>query len=155
MIRQAWDYLCNRQLASYFLRGRARLGQCPVCAKCTFLLWTGDHARDRLLCVRCRSTLRHRAVVLALDRYFPDWKQLRIHESSPDGGASSTRIRTDCPGYIATQFFPEVASGKVKDGVRCENLAQQSFPDAAFDLILTQDVFEHVFDPRAPVLSPK
>jgi SAM-dependent methyltransferase len=30
---------------------------------------------------------------------------------------------------------------------RCENLEHQTFPDGSFDLVITQDVFEHVLDP--------
>jgi SAM-dependent methyltransferase len=35
----------------------------------------------------------------------------------------------------------------MKDGYRSENLESQTFPDASFDLVITQDVFEHVLDP--------
>jgi SAM-dependent methyltransferase len=31
-------------------------------------------------------------------------------------------------------------------GYRSENLEKQTFPDEAFDLVVTQDVFEHIFD---------
>jgi len=33
------------------------------------------------------------------------------------------------------------------NGIRCENLEHLSFGDERFDLHLTQDVFEHLFDP--------
>lgn len=35
------------------------------------------------------------------------------------------------------------------DGWRCENLEAQTFEDACFDVVITQDVFEHLFDPEA------
>jgi SAM-dependent methyltransferase len=35
------------------------------------------------------------------------------------------------------------------DGRRSEDLEQLTFPDASFDLFVTQDVFEHLFDPAA------
>ena len=35
------------------------------------------------------------------------------------------------------------------NGVCCENLEHMSFGDESFDLHLTQDVFEHLFDPAA------
>ena len=35
------------------------------------------------------------------------------------------------------------------NGIRCENLEHLSFGDESFDLHLTQDVFEHLFDPAA------
>lgn len=35
----------------------------------------------------------------------------------------------------------------MKHGVRCENLEELTFPSGTFDVFITQDVFEHVFNP--------
>jgi 2-polyprenyl-3-methyl-5-hydroxy-6-metoxy-1,4-benzoquinol methylase len=35
------------------------------------------------------------------------------------------------------------------DGWRCENLETQTFPSGVFDLVITQDVLEHLFHPKA------
>jgi SAM-dependent methyltransferase len=48
---------------------------------------------------------------------------------------------------MPTHFFPDVPPGGFKDGIRCENLEEQTFADASFDLVVTSDVFEHVLDP--------
>ena len=37
----------------------------------------------------------------------------------------------------------------IVNGIRCENLEHLSFGDESFDLHITQDVFEHLFDPAA------
>ena len=60
---------------------------------------------------------------------------------------SSDKIRRECKHYIASQFFAEVPRGQVKDGQRSENLEALTFPDQSFDLVITQDVFEHVLRP--------
>src|SRR6185295_3218376 len=39
--------------------------------------------------------------------------------------------------------------GDTYRGVRCEDLERQTFGDACFDLVVAQDVFEHVLDPEA------
>ena len=41
----------------------------------------------------------------------------------------------------------DVPLGDSKDGVRCENLEQLTFADDTFDIFITQDVFEHIFNP--------
>ena len=33
-------------------------------------------------------------------------------------------------------------------GVRCENLEELTFPDESIDLHISQDVMEHVFQPK-------
>jgi len=71
---------------------------------------------------------------------------MTIHESSP-GGPSSAKLARECSGCVQTHWYPDVPAGSVKDGYRSENLEQQTFPDASFDMVITQDVFEHVLDP--------
>ena len=80
-----------------------------------------------------------------LNEIASDWRELRIHESSPDG-ASSERIAQVCKGYDASQYWPDVAPGATRDGVRCEDVTRLTFDDASLDLFITQDVFEHVLD---------
>ena len=85
--------------------------------------------------------------MLVLDDLYPSWRDLEIHESSP-GLPSSALLARDCPGYVASHYYPGVATGIVHKGFRCENLERLTFPDERFDLVVTQDVFEHVFDYR-------
>lgn len=87
--------------------------------------------------------------MVAIDRFFPDWRDLRIHESSPADRGVSKKLADQCQGYVATQYRPDVAEGETHDGWRCENLERQTFDDAVFDLVITQDVLEHLFDPDA------
>lgn len=65
------------------------------------------------------------------------------------GGGASERLRGEAPGYLPTQFFPGHPPGTVVSGFRNEDLAHQTFADGSFDLVLTQDVLEHVYEPAA------
>ena len=80
-----------------------------------------------------------------LAELYPKWRELTIHESSP-GGPLSDKLARDCPGYLASHFFPGSACGQVHRGFRCEDLMAQTFDDASFDLVITSDVFEHLPD---------
>jgi Methyltransferase domain len=55
----------------------------------------------------------------------------------------------EAPASIASHYYPGLAPGTIVNGIRCENLERLSFGDESFDLHLTQDVFEHLFDPAA------
>jgi SAM-dependent methyltransferase len=80
---------------------------------------------------------------------YPDYASLTIHESSPGGRGVSTKLRAECDGYSSSQLFRDVAPGAVhpEHGERCEDLESLTFPDASFDLFVTQDVMEHVLEP--------
>jgi SAM-dependent methyltransferase len=88
-----------------------------------------------------------------LQTYFPNWRDLKIHESSPGWDIGSRRLATECKSYTATQYDPSVPFGSTVETrmpsktYQSEDLQAQTFPDAEFDLILTQDVFEHVMHP--------
>ncbi len=85
-----------------------------------------------------------------IERFFPRWKELSIHESSPvPGRGASRRLKDEAPGYIPIHYYRNIAAGEIVNGVRCEDLENLSFEDESFDLHVTQDVFEHVFNPAA------
>lgn len=125
-------------------------GRCPFCeATVRFNAW-GTNLRDSYVCSRCGTVPRERALMVAMERFFPNWRELHIHESSPGTRGASKKMLEQCRNYTATQYHPSVVEGAMHpDGWRCENLERQTFGDAAFDLVVTQDVLEHVFDPDA------
>jgi SAM-dependent methyltransferase len=82
-----------------------------------------------------------------LRELLPNWRDCSIHESSPVYRGASLMLARNCSNYIATQFFRDIRRGETKDGVRCEDLEQQTFRDNSFDVVITQDVMEHIFHP--------
>jgi SAM-dependent methyltransferase len=85
----------------------------------------------------------------AIEMYYPEWRMMAIHESSPVERGASPRLKRECPAYTASFYDPVVPLGTLhpQQGYRCENLEYLTFADASFDLVLTQDVFEHIFHP--------
>ncbi len=81
--------------------------------------------------------------------FFPKWRELTIHESSPGRDRVSQRLSSECANYVATQWDPGIPFGESHPdkGYRSEDLQAQTFPDGTFDLVVTQDVFEHIFRP--------
>lgn len=124
-------------------------GHCPCCDRETVFVSLNQWFRDHLFCSSCRSIPRQRALMRVIEDRFPDWREMRIHESSPSAGGASGRLRAECPGYVATQFFPGRTPGETVRGFRNEDLGAQTFEDASFDLVITQDVMEHVYEPEA------
>lgn len=123
-------------------------GWCPICeATATF---TAHHSwlRDHYLCDRCGSIPRERALMRTIQARCPDWRNLAIHESSPGNRGASVKLAQQCRFYTASQYDPQLGFGNThpQAGYRSENLEKQTFHDESFDLVVTQDVFEHVFD---------
>ncbi|HXJ77249.1 MAG TPA: class I SAM-dependent methyltransferase [Candidatus Methylomirabilis sp.] len=128
------------------VKGKLSRGYCTICERRVIFAKTGPWLRDQYLCTRCLSIPRNRALLKVLNDQAPGWRGLHIHESSPSGPASA-KIARECRNYVASQFFAGVPRGTVKNGERNEDLEALTFPDETFDLVITQDVFEHVLRP--------
>lgn len=135
-------------LSAKSIQGKINKGYCSICDSQTLFIEHDNWLRDYYHCQKCYSIPRQRAIVMVLNEFFPDWRNLKVHESSP-GGPSSTTIEKHCSHYTPTQFFQDIPLGEFKEGIRCENLEQMTFEDNSFDLTISQDVFEHVMNPSA------
>ena len=143
--------------ARAYALSRKNRGYCHCCRSRTVFLITGDWLRDQYICSKCKSIPRQRHVQYILDLIDPDWTSKRIHESSP----SNDYISRHASNYSSSQFLSDVEFGTLSPrGARSENLEQLTFPSDSFEIFITQDVFEHIFDPEraskeiARVLSP-
>lgn len=128
------------------LHGYFHPGVCPVCEAPTFFFRPFPYTpgmREYYRCLWCRSLPRYRAFNLVLQRCFPDWPNLAIHESSP-GGAMSKKLGRLCKNYVASDYYPDMMRGRYCGQSRNEDLQHQTFPDATFDLVVTMDVLEHL-----------
>ena len=123
-------------------------GHCSCCDGPTVFRAEGPWWRDQYLCTKCGSIPRDRALMYCIERFFPRWREAALHETSPVPRGASRRLRLEAPGYVASQRFPDTPLGTLREGVRCEDLEALTFGDESFDLHVSQDVMEHVFEPE-------
>jgi SAM-dependent methyltransferase len=109
--------------------------------------------RDHFHCVRCGSIPRERALMATLQTFRPNWRELEIHESSPGFSGVSPMLRRRAPGYSFSYFDETAPLGTILPGLetRNENIEAMTFPAGSFDVFITQDVFEHIFDPESAI----
>lgn len=131
-------------------------GYCVICKTNTSFIEYGEWLRDDYRCIKCNTKPRQRAFISVLNQQFPNWRGMKVHESSPHLDI----IKKECIDYSASQFYPGKKLGERYGEFTCEDLSRLTFPDESFDLLLTQDVFEHVINPEpafaeiARVLKP-
>lgn len=128
-------------------------GFCPICQANTFFRADNNWLRDAFKCGRCESIPRERAIFSVIEMLRPTWRDLLIHETSPTMRATSLKLKTECLGYTYSYFDEQTAPGSLHQtyGYRCENIEELTFEDESFDLFITQDVFEHIFNPEVAI----
>lgn len=114
-------------------------------------------------CPRCAASRRSRDLVRVLLREYSgiiqagggdplpltgcldDLLGLHVYELQAQGPLHALLARL--PRYCCSEYFPDVPSGgRNASGVLCEDVRRLTFPDACFDVVITQDVMEHVAD---------
>lgn len=125
----------------------ANYGYCDCCDKPVKFIAGDTWLRDSYVCDNCKSIPRERALMYWLKKYFPEWKDLSIHESSPIFRGASLTLKGQCPGYIPSHYYPGLIEGQIINGCQNINLENQRFENDLFDIVITQDVVEHLYNP--------
>ncbi len=113
--------------------------------------------RETILCHNCGATMRQnnvaqtilkatetRASSLSVAANDIDKLKIYVLESyGPIYNVLSKSSNTTC-----SEYWNDIPSGTVVGKVRCEDVQNLSFPDESFNIIISQDVFEHVPDPE-------
>jgi hypothetical protein len=134
-----------------------RFGFCTVCGHASIFLLSDapELIRNHAICVRCGSVSRHRHVAKCILDYFSPLEitrlrdfgarpQLRVFDSISFGPIVKRLGRHD--NIVCSEFFDGVKPGEYKGAILCEDFENLSFADESFDLVISEDVFEHLKD---------
>ena len=77
--------------------------------------------------------------------------KLHIYSTSTVGRVHETLA--SLPNYVASEYMDAVPPGEMRDGVRCEDLTELRLPADSFDLVVSEEVLEHVQDLEAAFLE--
>ena len=120
-------------------------GFCPVCLEDTVFKSYGNWHRDELICDKCHSNPRERALMHIIGRICPTISALVVHESSPAPRRITEQLKELSLKYIPSQYFQSEL--REIDGFLNINLENQNLPSESIDLFISLDVMEHVFNP--------
>lgn len=126
-------HICG-QVSDFNISDKATLLRDAICMNCGASLRTSDLAGVILREIECKyDSLEEGDGDLPLKKILNVSSCGFIHE-----------YLKYYPGYVASEYFNSVKSGGYKDGVLCVDLCNIPFPDNSFDLIISEDVLEHV-----------
>jgi len=133
--------------------------QCFICGSLSEFIGKEGFTLRESLCPRCGGSRRNSDLAkiiintfshqddISLSQAEPYFRHLGIYETQASGPIHN--FLKGLPHYCCSEYFDDVPNGnRNKDGILCENLQDLSFPDETFDLVITQDVLEHVDHPE-------
>ena len=134
-------------------------GYCTVCGKPPFFLKIIGVPRNTFICVNCHSKSRNRHLAKVLCDIFAIRKpyslgnlasslpNLSVYEAQASG-AIHDKLKF-LNNYKCSEFFEDITPGSLSsNGTLCQDIQNLSYEDNSFDLVITQDVFEHVRNPE-------
>lgn len=123
---------------------RLSKGECPLCNKSLFLSFRRDPFMTR--CLKCRTNITNLSLIAAIKNHFKEPYAGKSAYELSSYGCTLAWLRAHWPTVIASEFFPEEKPGSVIDGVLNQDVQQLTFADESFDLVTSNQVFEHVPD---------
>jgi SAM-dependent methyltransferase len=136
--RGTWSLIRVREVG-------VRPAVCPICG--WTLLVKLAHNAISVRCVRCHSSAIHMSLVQVIRKLYANLSGLTVYEMSSRGPLFDY-LKNRIPKLIFSEYFDGVAPGEYKNGVQCQDVHRLTYPDAAFDLCTSTEVFEHVPDDR-------
>jgi len=118
-------------------------GRCPYCGPTLFVRL--NLRSSGLRCARCSAGVVQLSMGWALREEIGSLAALDVCELSARG-ALAAYLRSNARTAATSEYFPDVARGTMRGGVRVEDVQDLTYADASFDLVTHTEVLEHVPD---------
>ncbi|NJM21938.1 MAG: class I SAM-dependent methyltransferase [Richelia sp. SL_2_1] len=137
--------------------GYHQLGKCNICGSSTiFICIDVNTVRNNMYCPICKSSSRKRHVAkLLIDKLNPKISSLAEVSSNQqlnnlsiynaDVNDAFDKILHNLKSYCCSSYIPDVQPGtEIQEKVFCQDIENLTFADENFDIVITEDVFEHI-----------
>jgi SAM-dependent methyltransferase len=123
---------------------RLGFGDCPNCGRSLFVSLQASGFMTR--CTRCTANVTNLALIPVIRQHFRGtFAGLSAYEMSTFG-ATLSWIKLNFGKVVTSEYFPGKPLGESIDGVLNQDVQHLTFDDQSFDLVTSNQVFEHVPD---------
>lgn len=138
--RAALNYL---GAADTITRWRVEAARCPLCGPSRFLILGPSAFLAR--CLKCKANATNLSIIKVIQQN-PGGIAINAAYEMSTYGATYDFLKRNSSTFESSEYFPGQPLGESIAGVRNEDAQQLTFRDEAFDIITSNQVFEHVPD---------
>lgn len=135
--------------------GHHRMGICKICGMPTiFICIDKMKARENMFCLFCHSSSRKRHVAkMIIDvafrnkirhiRELPKTGRVKIYNA--DVFDSFYKVLRKYKHFVSSELIDNIPPGsQIGERAYCQNLEKLTFESESFDIVITEDIFEHI-----------
>ena len=117
-------------------------GDCPLCGPTTFLSLKKDPFMTR--CLKCKANITNLSLIPVIKNHFNNiFQGKRAYELS-SYGSTLEWLNKNFNEVIDSEYFPNLPTGIKYNGILSQDVQNLTFEDACFDVVTSNQVFEHV-----------
>jgi len=144
-LQSAYRYL--NHWAEPVYKWRTSIGQCPLCGRRPFLSLGPSPLMTR--CLSCAATVTGLSLIPVIQSHFGQSASTTDAYELSTYGATLTWLEKHMHSATTSEYFPHHATGTMVGGILNQDVQRLTFPDSSFDLVTSNQVFEHVPDDLA------
>ena len=127
-----------------FWKWRLSQADCPNCGKSVFLSFAPSPFMTR--CLRCRANITNLSLIPVIAKHFQNRGINCAAYELSTYGATLNYLKANFCEVVTSEYFPERELGVKHYGILNQDVQQLTFANASFDLVTSNQVFEHVPD---------
>jgi len=124
-----------------FYKWNISFAKCPFCGRSAFLSLQANEFMTR--CFRCRANITGLSPIPVIKSHFSSTTGKRAYEMS-SYGVTLAYLRRAFSDVTTSEYIPNAVLGSEVDGTLIQDVQRLTFADESFDLITSNQVFEHV-----------
>ena len=126
---------------------RTSIGECPLCGRRPFLSMAPAPLMTR--CLSCAATVTNLSLIPVIQEHLGDSASRKDAYELSTYGATLQWLEKHMRSTTKSEYFQDHPTGTMVEGVLNQDIQKLTFPDGSFDLVTSNQVFEHVGDDTA------
>lgn len=120
---------------------KIRRNECPLCGKSYFIYFDSDPFMIR--CLKCKCTITNLSLIPVIKEHIKGNYNYSVYELS-SYGSTLDFLKSHFKNVVASEYFPKKNFGDFVNGIMNQDVQNLTFKDNSFDIITSNQVFEHV-----------